>query len=49
MISSYSEYKFYLERDRKASHIPPFNTLKSKIKNLFFLMSNDVSLRHYDF
>lgn len=36
MISSYSEYKFYLERDRKSSDIPPFNTLKSKVKNLFF-------------
>lgn len=36
MISSYSEYKLYLERDRIASQIPPFNSFKSKIKNLFF-------------
>lgn len=36
MISSYSEYKYYLERDRIASQIPPFDTLKSKIKDIFF-------------
>lgn len=36
MISSYSEYKYYLERDRIASQIPSFDTLSSKIKNLLF-------------
>ena len=36
MISSYFEYKYYLEQDRIASQIPPFDTLSSKIKNLFF-------------
>lgn len=36
MISSFPEYKFYLERDRIASQIPPFDTLSSKIKNLLF-------------
>lgn len=36
MISSYSDYKFYLEQDRIASQIPASNTLSSKIKTLFF-------------
>ena len=36
MISSYSEYKFYLEKDRIASQVPIFDSLKSKIKNIFF-------------
>ena len=36
MITSYSEYKDYLEKDRIASQIPSFDTLNQRLKNLFF-------------
>ena len=36
MIQSKQEYKFYLERDRVASGIPPMNSLKAKIRQLCF-------------
>ena len=36
MIQSKQDYKYYLERDRVASGIPPMNSLKAKIKQFFF-------------
>ena len=36
MIQSKQDYKYYLERDRVASGVPPMNSLKAKIKQFFF-------------
>lgn len=36
MIQSKQDYKYYLERDRVASSIPPMNSLKAKIRQFFF-------------
>ena len=36
MILSKQDYRYYLERDRMASGIPPTNIFKEKIKQLFF-------------
>lgn len=36
MILSKQDYKYYLERDRMSSSIPPTNIFKEKIKQLFF-------------
>ena len=36
MILSKQDYKYYLERDRMSSGIPPTNIFKEKIKQLFF-------------
>lgn len=36
MIQSKQDYKYYLERDRVASGIPPMNSLKEKIRQFFF-------------
>lgn len=36
MIQSRQDYEYYLERDRVSSGVPPMNSVKAKIKQLFF-------------
>ena len=36
MIQSRQDYEYFLERDRMSSGVPPKNSVKAKIKQLFF-------------